>query len=504
MNELLNHIEGQWAFALALVIGFPALLVVLSELGFVLTRAGHPAAASVRFVRAWVVPLVALTLFLRWVLLLPGTSLVVRLTETLCWATVIVAIMGIVNNLVFESAKPGTWPAKVPGLLRDLLRLMLVAIGLAMVYSFVWDREIEGAITALGVTSIVVGLALQEPLGNLFSGLVLLMERPFEVGETIEVGNISGEVKEVNWRSAHIEGFGGAIQVVPNSKLNKETILNFSRPRPNRMEMIDVQFSYEDPPYQVHEALMELIQQTEGVLKKPKPIVATLGYGEFSIKYRLIYRTGEKDRWPVKNELVTRIWYMAKRQGFTMPYPVHVALQHQQEQPFREPQAGAAELLGHFPRLPKIPAEDNYRTRPLTFGVGERLFDEGDDLDGVYFVVSGTVSLQMVRDGQASEIATIEAGEFCGETGMHGHQAAEMRAVALEDTAVVVIAPDVVRRLFEVSPRLARETGYTLEVHRKALQSARTALRSVDSTQPGAGRPQVVVEIKRTSSPELS
>ena len=451
--------------------------MALNELGFALARAGHPVAASVRFVRTWVVPLVALTLFLRWVVLLPATSLGVRLTETLCWATAIVAIMGVVNNLVFESARPGTWQSKVPRLLRDLLRLLLVAIGLAMVYSFVWGREIGGAIAALGVTSIVVGLALQEPLGNLFSGLVLLMERPFEVGETIEVGNVSGEVKEVNWRSAHIEAFGGAIQVVPNSTLNKETILNFSRPRPNRMELIDVGFSYQDPPYKVRQALIELMLQTEGVLKNPKPIVATLGYGEFSIKYRLIYRTAEKDRWPVKNELVTRIWYMAKRHGFTMPYPVHVALQHQQERPFRAAQPEAADLLAQFPRLPEIPPEDRARTRPLTFGAGERLFDEGDDLDGVYFVVSGAVSLQMVRDGQASEIATIQAGEFCGETGMHGHQAADMRAVALEDTAVVLIAPDVVRHLFEASPRLARETGHTLEVHRKALQSARTALR---------------------------
>jgi CRP-like cAMP-binding protein len=98
----------------------------------------------------------------------------------------------------------------------------------------------------------------------------------------------------------------------------------------------------------------------------------------------------------------------------------------------------------------------------------------GHDLDGVYFVVSGAVSLQLVRDRQVSEIATIQAGEFCGETGMHGHQAATMRAVALDDTAVVVIAPDVVRHLFEASPRLASETGYTLEVYRKALHSARS------------------------------
>src|SRR4030095_1207261 len=210
MNELLNHVQAQWIFALGLVVGFPVLLVALNELGFALARAGHPVATSVRFVRTWVVPLVALTFFLRWVVLLPETSLVVRLAETLCLATAIVAIMGFVNNLVFESARRGTWQRKVPRLLRDLLRLLLAAIGLAMVYSFVWGREIEGAIAALGVTSIVVGLALQEPLGNLFSGLVLLMERPFEVGETIEVGNVKGEVREVNWRSAHIEALGGA------------------------------------------------------------------------------------------------------------------------------------------------------------------------------------------------------------------------------------------------------------------------------------------------------
>ena len=228
------------------------------------------------------------------------------------------------------------------------------------------------------------------------------MERPFEVGETIEVGSVAGEVKEVNWRSAHIEAIGGAIMVVPNSTLNKETIVNFSRPRPNRMEMIDVEFSYQDPPYKVRAGPDRAdAAKPRASSRSPKPIAATLGYGDFSVKYRLIYRTAEKDRWPVRNELVTRIWYMAKRHGFTMPYPVHVALQHQQERPFRTAQPEGADLLAQFPRLPEIPPEDRTRTRPLTFGAGERLFDEGDDLDGVYFVVSGTVSLQMVTDGQA-------------------------------------------------------------------------------------------------------
>jgi small-conductance mechanosensitive channel len=477
MNEFLNTIQEQWPFGLVLVIAFPIVIVLLSELSFALARAGHPAAASVRFFRSWVVPAIAFALFLRFVVLLPGTGLGVRLAETLSWVTAIIGVIGLVNRLVFESARPGTWRDNVPGLLRDLLRLLLVSIGLVIVYSFVWGRAIGGAIAALGVTSIVVGLALQEPLGNLFSGLVLLMERPFEVGETIEVGTVSGEVKAVNWRSAHIEALGGAIQVVPNSMLNKQTILNFSRPHPTRMELIEVRFSYQDPPYKVREALLALLIDTDGVLKKPKPIVATVSYEDFGIKYRLIYRTAESDRWPVKNELVTRIWYLAKRHNFTMPYPVQVNLEHAQERPFSPPQPEAADLLAQFPRLPEIAAEDRHRTKPLTFGAGERLFDEGDDINGVYFVVSGSVSLQTGSNGQANQIATIEAGEFCGETGMHGHQSSDLRAVALEDTSVVVIAPDVVQHLFEASPRLARETGHTLEVHRKALQSARSAVR---------------------------
>lgn len=475
MSELLIQLQGRWPQALALAIGFPLLLVVLSELVFLLDRAGHPLADPIRRIRTWVLPLIAISLFLHWVVLLPSTSLALRLAETVCWAAIIVTAISLVNNLVFETARQGTWQSKVPRLLRDLLRLVLVGIGLAIVYSIVWGKEVGAAIATLGVTSIVVGLALQEPLGNLFSGLVLLMERPFEVGEMIEVGHVAGEVKEVNWRSAHIESQGGAIQVVPNSMLNKETIVNYSRPRPNRRETVEVLFSFQDPPYKVRQALLELLHQVDGVLETPIAQVATVGYEHSGIKYRLAYNTAERDRFNVKNEILTRIWYMAKRQGFTLPYPVHVQVQHQSKRPFTQDEPEAADMLSRFPGLPEITSEDRPQTRPLTFGAGERLFDQGDDLEGVYIVVSGSVSLQVMQDGKENEIARIRAGEFCGETGMLGRQTSDLRAVALEDTVVALIAPDVVRHLFEASPRLARETGQSLEVHRKALQSARSA-----------------------------
>ena len=281
-----------------------------------------------------------------------------------------IVALGAANAVLFDAAAVGSWQRRVPRLLRDLLRVILVAVAAALAYSFIWDREIQGALAALGVTSIVVGLALQEPLGNLFSGLMLLMERPFEIGDSIEVAGISGTVREINWRSAHIEALGGMIQVVPNSTLNKETISNFSRPLPIRMEMLDLAFSADDPPNRVCEALFDLASTTKGVLPSPKPIAATVGYGNHAVNYRLIWRVGEA------GPLVG-----APRPGH--PHLVHGAapgIEHavpgEREHPARHRRAiqaaavSPAETMGRIPHLPPV-ALPTDGVQALSFGKGE-------------------------------------------------------------------------------------------------------------------------------------
>jgi small-conductance mechanosensitive channel len=477
MSELLAGLGVHWPAALGLAVGFPIALVILNELAFALARANHPLVKIVRMLRTWVVPSVAFALFLRLVLERPASDLWARLATTVVWVSIVIAMLGTVNTVVFERARPGSWQHRVPNLLRDLIRLLLVAAAAALVYSLVWDRELTGAVAALGVTSIVVGLALQEPLGNLFSGLMLLMERPFEVGDTIEVGTVGGVVKEINWRSAHLKSNRGVMQIVPNSTLNKEIISNFSRPRPIRLEEIEVAFSYDDPPNAVRKALLE-VADTPGVLQDPPPIAATLAYGDSAVTYRLIYRTTEEDRWPVRNEVVTRIWYAARRHGLTMPYPIVSNLHYQQTESFGKSRPSALDQLTTVPGFPPLPADVVEELRTLTFGRGEMIFKEGDELRGVHLLLSGAVSLQVVHAGEPREIAAVASGQSFGEAGMYGVQVADLRAVALEDSEVLRLSPEVVRALFEASPRLARDTGHTLEVRRRALASVRAGARA--------------------------
>ena len=97
------------------------------------------------------------------------------------------------------------------------------------------------------------------------------------------------------------------------------------------------------------------------------------------------------------------------------------------------------------------------RPRPTlsSFGKGEVIFDEGQLLHGVYLLVKGAVSMRVQRHGEVAEVATVGPGEFFGEAGMHGAQAADARAVAAEDAEVLLLRPDTVRQLFEASPILA-------------------------------------------------
>src|SRR5262249_18829779 len=152
-----------------------------------------------------------------------------------------------------------------PRLMQDLVRLVVILIGLGVVLSLVWGTNLTGLLAALGLGSLVIGLALQDPLGNLFSGLMLLFERPFSVGDFVKIGETTGKVVQVSWRAVHILVRKTEISIVPNSTLSKGTFTNFSRPNRDYADQLILGFSYDDPPNKVKRILRRLALETPGV-----------------------------------------------------------------------------------------------------------------------------------------------------------------------------------------------------------------------------------------------
>jgi small-conductance mechanosensitive channel len=447
MNEILQFPASILLPAILLVVAFPLVLLVLNEAISRFDAAGSPLARTLRTARNSLVPALALLIFVRHVLEWPQQGTAVRLIETAFWVILLYALLGVVNDLVFGLGGRGSWSERVPKLFRDLVRALLVAIGAMVIYSQVWGHEISAALTALGLGSIVIGLALQEPLGNIVSGLMLLFERPLSVGDWIQTGDVRGRVVEINWRSVHIETASRELQIVPNVELYKGTFANLSRPTPLRTEIVNIGFSYDDAPNRVKQVMLDLLRTTPGVLADPPPVVRTAEYADFSINYRLI---------------------------FSVESQAGLALEYGPGEDVSKPRPTATELLRAHPRFLPAAKEGAQPPRLICFAAGETVLDANHPFDGFALVVGGRASLfASDATGQAVQIGEIGAGECFGDRLTAGGGAEKISIIAMGDLEVVAFADDAIDDLLNKTPSLASEIGDAIEARRQAAQAAR-------------------------------
>jgi small-conductance mechanosensitive channel len=469
--EIARQIPNFWP-AVLLAVGFPAVLLVLNEAIAACDRRGLALARSLRAFRTLVAPALALLIFVTSILEMPMESTASRVTETIFWVVLLYAILGLFNDLFFGLAGTDSWRERVPTLFRDLVRAILVAIGGLVIYSKVWGQEVEGALAALGVGSIVIGLALQEPLGNLVSGLMLLFERPLSVGDWVQAEGVKGKVTEINWRSVRIETPTREQLIVPNVSLYKSAFSNLSRPTTVRSDFVEIGFSYDDPPNRVKQVMLELLRSTPGVLADPSPAVRTVAYADFSVTYRLLFSVARQEELgATRDEILTRLWYAARRADLTIPYPI--TLEYGPDESPGKPSRTIDQLLHEHARF-KPAADDSRPPRIVEFAKGESVQAAGQRFRGFALVVEGRATLQTTDSaGRITTVGEIGPGECFGDQLAIGAAADDVGIVAADDLKVVVFDPAVIGGLLQRSPGLAAEIGDSVEARRQAVRSAK-------------------------------
>jgi small-conductance mechanosensitive channel len=478
--------------AAILAIGFPAALLVATELLNSSVRRGGMLAPTFRVVRNLVLPALAAMLFVTEVWQIAPDQVVSRVVRTVFWVSLLYGLLTLTNDTLFGGHGQAAMRERVPKLFRDLARVTLVAIGAALIYQHVWQQEIGGALTALGLGSIVVGLALQEPLGNIVSGLMLLLERPLAIGDWIIADGTTGRVIEINWRSVHIESILHEMRIIPNVVLYKTSFSNLSRPTAARTDTYDVGFSYDHPPNDVKRAMLDILRTTPGVIAEPAPEVHTLNYGDFSITYRMYFTVARhEDLLPVRDAILSRVWYVAKRESLQIPFPIQM-----QYRPYESPsprQPGVAEVLDRFPRYrhvreamlesqarlhdaamaaghPAPPPE----ARIVTYAAGEEIQPRGAAVDRFGLVAEGSVELLVVdADGTEVPVAKLGPGDFHGDAAVSTGRPSDFRVVALTDVVEVSIDSRTVAGWLQGSSGLAAEIGDAYVQRRKAAQVIR-------------------------------
>lgn len=421
------------------------------------TRVSELTADVIRVVAYLLVPFLILLWITDQIIEIDDESQLTKIEHTAISFVGLWAVALGIKALYLRNATENSFRGRTPRVLIGIFSFCFVVAGGLFAFAGIWKKDLSPLLTTFGVGSLVLGLALQDTLGNLFAGLALVFDRPFSVGHWIQVGDVIGRVKQIEWRGVRVVTRELNEITIPNIVIGKEQIVNFSSPSPIYGMRIKLGFSYDAPPNKVRQMLAEVALNTPGILTNPYPDVRTLNYGDFSVEYEVFFFIGDYD--PVnriRNEFMTNVWYAAKRYGITIPYPTSV-----QYQTHLEPRAidekrdhKVFDLIRAADLFKSLTDEECQQlaadSRIDYYARGQFLFKEGDEGNHLYVFIEGEVAVQVKGEGgEAVTIAVLSRGDVIGEMALFTGEPRKASGVALTDIVAVRIDKPVIAHLLE-------------------------------------------------------
>jgi small-conductance mechanosensitive channel/CRP-like cAMP-binding protein len=464
MNDILTSSWFYWAVGIA--VGLPVGLIVLTEWQHALARRNSFLARPIGLLRNYLLPLGALLLLLVKATEVSTKETPVKVVATLFGFVVLVLLLSGVNATLFQAAPEGTWRKRIPTIFVDVARFVLIALGLGIIFSYIWGAHIRGLFTALGVTSIVIGLTLQNSVGQIISGLLMLFEQPFRIGDWIEMPTARGRVVEVNWRAVHIDT-GTGLQITPNSVLAIASFTNLSRPAGAYKIKINTIFGTEDPPDKVCAMLTRLARELPQLKPESEPKSFPLG----GLQYRTnIPLRSPADDTAAKSTFLRWVWYASRRDGLHLD---------EAEDDFGSPEVVAESVRQVVAPALRLSAADQQQLAGsaalVRFGADEIIQRVGEVPSRMTFIVSGRVRLTApTDDGSVVPVATLPAGSFLGQATLT-RQAVLANAHALGEVTALQVSREHVEELLQRNPSLLQELGRLIEERRSHVRRALAA-----------------------------
>jgi small-conductance mechanosensitive channel/CRP-like cAMP-binding protein len=385
----------------------------------------------------------------------------------------LVFVLALIQTLITLVANP--WrehraSERFPAIVQDVTVIALFTIVSTLLLK-------EQLLTTSAVGAVVVGFALQDTLGNLFSGLAIQIEKPFRVGHWIAIGDREGQVQEITWRATKLRTKAGQFLIFPNGLISKEPIVNYSEPTiPTRLE-IDIGASYATPPNDVKGALTEALQNSPLALPSPPPFIALHEFAASSVTYRVQFWVGDYAlEVPARDQVRTNIWYTFRRRNIEIPFPIEV--QYARDELPARPEGdivSAAERLAAIDLFATLPPEARLglsrAAREHIFAGGESIVRQGASGSSMYVVLKGRA--RVVLEPNDQEIAVIEPGGFFGEMSMLTGEPRTATVRAIEDVRVLELPSEQFRQIALERPGLVEHISNVVAARRAELDGAR-------------------------------
>src|SRR5258705_8511403 len=251
---------------------------------------------------------------------------VLRLVSFAVLAYLVVrALNALIFGLIFRFRRG----FEAPTLVRNIFSIIAFTALFFLIFTLIFPNANLGAVfTTSAIFGVILGLALQDTLGNFFAGISLQADRPFQVGDVITVGSErhTGVVEEITWRAVKIRTFQNHIVLISNSTAAKEPIEVCPRENLNaRIVFFNTLFT--DSPAKTIHVVREAVREADNFSPKVAPIVRVRDIGESAMEYEVKYWLIDYAKYNDNDALVRqRIWYAIRRSGLTLAYPTRTLL----------------------------------------------------------------------------------------------------------------------------------------------------------------------------------
>jgi small-conductance mechanosensitive channel/CRP-like cAMP-binding protein len=371
-----------------------------------------------------------------------------RLLEAGWWLMAARCAIGFARLLVVLEHRP-----RETKIISDLLAATIyIAAFLAMV-DVAFAIPIGGLVATSGIIAIVLGLALQSTLADVFSGIAVGLERSYRTGELVWVeGDIEGQILQVTWRSTQIATGNGNIAIIPNSVIAKAKIINRSRPTPVRGDSVAVKLDARTSPERCLEVLTAAICASRSLLAKPAASVVLDALAGDGNSYKISFSVATSSQLAAaRSELLSEIHRHLRHGGIPFAVP---GLAELPPLPIPGPSQMLAnsDLFGSIEQTQREALAGHFE--PVHLDPGETLIAEGGEPRAIYVIASGTVEITRHKPSGPQILHRMSPGESLGAVGLITGVPYGATATALTQVTAYRLDKQAIAEAIKVTPGL--------------------------------------------------
>src|SRR5215470_12714972 len=371
-----------------------------------------------------------------------------------------VLVVALVNRYVWDFYFEKKRHTTIPHFLREVVGgiIFLIVLLLVLSYGYHAEPQLKGLLAGSGVVAIILGFAGQSLFAGIIGGISIQINRPYKVGDWLQVGERFAEVREINWRSTRLCTNDDIYLDIPNNEMVSHQIVNLHYPTEIHAIRIRVGVDYTVPPNRVKDALGRAAQNAKNVVPDPPVKVFLVDFAEHAVVYEIKYYMENHSRINETNDSVrTNVWYELKRQGITIPFPIRTLhVERKAAASIQEEYQEARAILRDEALFGCLSDEQIdslvQQSQVSHFGRGERVIREGAEGNSMFVLLRGAAEVSISKNGTSIPVATLKAPDCFGEMSLLTGERRTATVRAETDCQVMEIGKPVMAEVLRASP----------------------------------------------------